>query len=75
MTDEELKFLQLKADLAKSPDCLKLREIMLDMVFDYSTGDIDEKELKGMVRLLAKTRNWDKELDIKIKNEKEKRGI
>ena len=68
---EKLAELNLKAELVKNPDCIKFREILLNMVFDYSLGDIDEKELKGMVRLLANTRDWDKKRDKKIKNAKE----
>lgn len=68
---EKLAELDLKAELAQNPECKKFREILLNMVFDYSLGDIDEKELKGMVRLLANTRDWDKKRDKKVKNAKE----
>ena len=68
---DKLAELELKAKLAQSKDCKQFREILLNTVFDYSVGDIDEKELKGMVRLLAITRDWDKKLDKKIKNAKE----
>ena len=47
------------------------QEILLNMMFDYAQGDIDDKEIRGMARLLANTRDWDKKLDRKIKNTKE----
>lgn len=68
---EKLAELDLKAELAKSPDCIKLREVLLNMVFDYSLGDVDDKEIRGMLRLLANTRDWDKQRDKKVKNAKE----
>jgi len=71
MTDEELELLRLKANLAQNADCKAFKEILLNMIFDYSLGDIEPAELKGMVRLLARTRDWDKQLDQKIKNIKE----
>ena len=63
--------LELKAELAKSADVKEFKEILLNMMFDYAQGDIDDKEIRGMARLLANTRDWDKKLDRKIKNTKE----
>ena len=71
MEEEELKLLERKAILAVSKDCIEFKEILLDMVLDYSKSSIDPSELKGMVRLLANTRNWDKQFDNKIKQIKE----
>ena len=72
MDDEELAFYEVKARLAESRDCQVFKEILLDMVFDYSKGNLDPAELKGMVRLLANTRDWDKEFEKKLRQAKEK---
>lgn len=68
---EKVAELELKAHLAQSDDVKAFREILLNMMFDYSLSDIDDKEVRGMARLLANTRDWDKKLDKKIKNAKE----
>jgi hypothetical protein len=68
---ERVAELELKARLAQSADVKEFREILLNMMFDYAQGDIDDKEVRGMARLLANTRDWDKKLDRKIKNAKE----
>jgi len=69
---EKFAELELKAKLAQSKDCKQFKEILLNMMFDYAQGDIDDKEIRGMARLLANTRDWDKKLDKKIKSTKEK---
>lgn len=71
MNEEELQQLEKKARLIESEDCREFKNILLDMVFDYSKGSIDPAELKGMVRLLANTRDWDKQYDKKINELKE----
>lgn len=68
---DKLELLDKKARLAQSADCIELREVLLNMVFDYSLSDIDDKEVRGMLRLLANTRDWDKKRDKKVKNAKE----
>lgn len=68
---DKLELLDKKARLAQSADCIELREVLLNMIFDYSLSDIDDKEVRGMLRLLANTRDWDKKRDKKVKNAKE----
>ena len=68
---EKVAELELKAYLAQSADVREFKEILLNMMFDYAQGDIDDKEVRGMARLLANTRDWDKKLNRKIKNAKE----
>jgi hypothetical protein len=68
---EKVAELELKARLAQSSDVKEFKEILLNMMFDYAQSDIDDKEVRGMARLLANTRDWDKKLDKKIKNAKE----
>ena len=69
--EKKVAELELKARLAKSSDCMEYRKILLNMMLDYATGDISDAEIRGMARLLANTRDWDKKLDRKIKNAKE----
>jgi hypothetical protein len=69
--EEELKELEQKAYLEKSEDCIAFKKILLNMVLDYSKSDIEPSELKGMVRLLANTRGWEKQYDKKINELKE----
>ena len=71
---EKFAELELKAELAKSADVKEFKEILLNMVLDYAQSDIDDKEVRGMARLLANTRDWDKKLDKKVKNTKEMLG-
>ena len=67
---EKFAELELKAHLAQSADVKEFREILLNMMFDYAQSDIADAEVRGMARLLAGTRDWDKKLDRKIKNAK-----
>lgn len=66
MTDIEI--LQEKADLVKSAQYKKVREYQLEKIVDLSSSDIDEKELKGMLRLIKHTDSWVNDYENKKKN-------
>lgn len=66
MTDIEI--LQEKADLIKSAQYKKIREHQLEKIVDLSSSDIDEKELKGMLRLIKHTDSWLNDYENKKKN-------
>lgn len=71
ITEEELKELEQKAILAASRECMAFKDVLLNMIFDYSKTSIEPSELKGMVRLLANTRDWDKQYEKKLQELKE----
>lgn len=66
MTDIEI--LQERADLIKSAQYKKIREYQLEKIVDLSSSDIDEKELKGMLRLIKHTDSWLNDYENKKKN-------
>lgn len=66
MTDIEI--LQEKADLIKSAQYKKIREYQLEKIVDLSSSDVDEKELKGMLRLIKHTDSWLNDYENKKKN-------
>lgn len=66
MTDIEI--LQEKADLIKSAQYKKIREYQLEKIVDLSSSDIDEKEIKGMLRLIKHTDSWLNDYENKKKN-------
>lgn len=66
MTDIEI--LQERADLIKSAQYKKIREYQLEKIVDLSSSDIDEKELKGMLKLIKHTDSWLNDYENKKKN-------
>lgn len=70
MKEEEFYRSRYRDDLARSEVFELLKEQQIEMILDLSLGNIDEKELKGMVKLVAKTGNWRKEYDKKLEQKK-----
>lgn len=66
----ELETLKKKADLIKSAEYREIRQYQIEKIIDLSTSDIDEKELKGMLKIIKYTDNWADEYESKIKKVK-----
>lgn len=66
----ELEILKKKADLIKSAEYREIRQYQIEKIIDLSTSDIDEKELKGMLKMIKHTDNWADEYESKIKKVK-----
>ncbi len=66
----ELEILKEKAELVSSNEYKKIRSYQIEKIIDLSTSEIDEKELKGMLKLIKNTDNWQSDYDKKLKANK-----
>ena len=75
MKEEEFYRARYRDDLANSVVYELIKEQQIEMLLDLATSNIDEKEFKGMAKLIAKTGNWKKEYEkrLEIKKNEEKR--
>lgn len=72
--NDELIALSKRADLVATDTYKEIEKNQIEYIIDISTSNIDDKEIRGMLRLLKWTNSWQQELDNFIKNEKEKRN-
>ena len=70
MREEEFYRARYRNDLAKSDVYELIKEQQIEMLLDFATTNIDEKEFKGMAKLIAKTGNWKKDFDKKLETKK-----
>lgn len=63
----ELEILKDKADLVNSETYNKIRAYQIEKIIELSTSDIDEKELKGMLKFIKYTDNWADDYEKKLK--------
>ena len=66
----ELEILKEKSNLAKSEQYKKIRQYCLEKIIDLSTSEIEEKELKGMLKMIKNVDNWQGDYEKKLKNSK-----
>lgn len=66
----ELDILKEKSELIESDEYKKIRSYQIEKIIDLSTSEIDEKELKGMLKLIKNTDNWLNDYEKKLKNNK-----
>ncbi len=66
----ELDILKEKSELIKSDEYKKIRSYQIEKIIDLSTSEIDEKELKGMLKLIKNTDNWINDYEKKLKTNK-----
>lgn len=64
----ELEILKEKAELVSSVEYKKIRSYQIEKIIDLSTSEIDEKELKGMLKLIKTSDNWQNDYEKKLKN-------
>ena len=74
MKEEEFYRSKYRDDLTNSDVWELIIEQQIEILLDLAVTNIDEKEFKGMAKLIAKTGNWkkdyDKKLETKLKEEK-----
>lgn len=63
MDKEEFEKLKLQAKLSGSNDYQTLKNLQLNMILSLANSNIEPLELKGMLKLLAKTDNWKSEYE------------
>ncbi|MCR5266780.1 MAG: hypothetical protein K6E29_09360 [Cyanobacteria bacterium RUI128] len=75
MKDIEFYQARYRDDLANSEVYELIKEQQIEMLLEYATTNIDEKEFKGMAKLIAKTGGWKKDYKkkLEIKKNEEKR--
>lgn len=66
--EQKLKYFKYKKDLVDSEQWKQIRAEQLNKIVELSTSNIDEKELKGMLKLIAKTDNWSNKYDTYVNN-------
>lgn len=71
--DKKLLEHQKKSRLLKSDDVKEVIEICKTRCIEISTTGIDDKELRGMLRLLNWITGWEDDLDKYIKQQKSER--
>lgn len=63
--------LQRKSELSQTKEWKEIRNNQIEMIIKYSTSSIYEaSDIKAMLRLIAKTDEWQNEYDKFIKNKK-----
>lgn len=63
--------LQRKSELSQSKEWKEIRNNQIEMIIKYSTSSTYEaSDIKAMLRLIAKTDEWQNEYDKFIKNKK-----
>lgn len=62
---DKLQILKEKSELVKSAEYQKIRQYQIETIVSLSNSDIDEKELKGMLKLIRKTDLWNEEYEKK----------
>lgn len=63
--------LQRKSELSQTQEWKEIRTNQIEMIIKYSTSSTYEaSDIKAMLRLIAKTDEWQNEYDKYIKNKK-----
>lgn len=63
--------LQRKSELSQTQEWKEIRKNQIEMIIKYSTSSTYEaSDIKAMLRLIAKTDEWQNEYDKYIKNKK-----
>ena len=63
--------LQWKSELSQTQEWKEIRTNQIEMIIKYSTSSTYEaSDIKAMLRLIAKTDEWQNEYDKYIKNKK-----
>ena len=63
--------LQRKSELSQSKEWKEIRNNQIEMIIKYSTSSTYEaSDIKAMLRLIAKTDEWQNDYDKFIKNKK-----
>lgn len=63
--------LQRKSELSQSKEWKEIRNNQIEMIIKYSTfSTYEASDIKAMLRLIAKTDEWQNEYDKFIKNKK-----
>ncbi len=70
MKEEEFYRSRYRDNLAHSVVYEFIIEQQIEMLLDYATTNIDEKEFKGMAKLIAKTGEWKKDYKNKLEQKK-----
>lgn len=70
--DEALKVLQKRADLVCSETYKEIANFQYKKILEWSKSSIEDKEIRGMLRLIEWTNSIPDELENFIKREKEK---
>ena len=70
MKEEEFYRSRYRDDLANNVVFELIKEQQIEMLLELSTTNIDEKEFKGMAKLIAKTGNWKKDYDKKLETKR-----
>lgn len=68
---DEIEILKEKANLVETSEYKKIRSYQVERIIDLSTSDIDEKEIKGMLKLIKSTDNWKNDFEKKLKTKKQ----
>lgn len=73
MKEEEFYRSRFRYDLAKSDVYELIIEQQIEMLLDLSNTNIDDKEFKGMAKLISKTGNWKKDYEKKLEIKKKEK--
>lgn len=66
MDEQEFNLKRDRFGLVSSDTYKELRKQQLDMIVQFSLGDVEPLEIRGMLRLIGKTDEWRKDF-IKLK--------
>lgn len=69
MDEKEFNEKRDKYELVSSTVYKKIKEFQLEMIIGLAKSDGDEKEIKGMLKLIGKTDDWKRDF-IKIKEKR-----
>ena len=66
MEEKEFYEKRDKYDLVSSSSYKKIKEFQIEIIIGLAKADYDEKEIRGMLKLIGKTDDWKRDF-IKIK--------
>ena len=68
MDEKQYELMYEKAELSKTQGWKKIRYHQLEMIVNLAKNNYDEKEIRAMLKLIAKTDDWEKEYKKAQKN-------
>ncbi len=63
MNEKEFNTKRDRSDLVKTDVYKSIKSEQLEMIIDLARVNYDEKELRGMIKLIAKTDEWIKDFE------------
>lgn len=67
---EDFDYKRYKHDLVKTKEYLGVRQEQLNLILDLAAKNYDATEIRGMLKLIAKTDNWEDDFNKILRSKK-----